>query len=746
MQTRGELCPKGTTMSAIDDETTTRRRPPAGDRDVAASPRRQRGTDRSTSPQPALHPVPSAFRIARARLAPALCVVVWLLYVVTIVVTLARGAALADAGQLLTTIVFLVSVTFLTLSACMYLIARAGALPRFAQHRRARRIALDEQFAERQPALVALLPSRSEDPALVRMSLWSVALQEYPGLRVVLLLDDDPHPSDPADQRSLEESRRLPDEIMAELRPVRTRVERAAASVGSNELGAVEATEIVMREHAAAAQWLRARASIAPDRTHVDAFFRDQVLQRLAADLDETASALHEVLEKGEEPLTVARARQVMARLVNIFGVEIDVFERKLHPELSHAPNKAMNLNSYLGLLGRSVPDADYVLTLDADSMLLPEYCLRLVHVLEQPENSRVAVAQTPYSAYRGAPSRLERLAGATTDLQHIVHQGLTAFDATFWVGANAILRRSALEDIRRESIEGGHRIVRFISDRTAIEDTESSLDIALHGWSLFNYPERLSYSATPPDFGSLVIQRRRWADGGLLILPRLHELIGRRRRGGDPMGWGERLLRLNYLGSITWVTLGLLAVLTLYPLNGQLVTLLLLLIAVPYFIEMASDLRYLGYRRRDMIGIYGLNLLLLAVNLAGSVASVVQALTGRKARFVRTPKVNTRTPAPALYVLAPIAIVAGATVIAVRAGFDGAWGTTAFAAFTALAAAWGIARLLGLGHALGDVWLGWLNWIWVDVPEAVQPAASLAPRWAVVLDDGPLEGLGVAR
>jgi len=742
----GELCSKGTTMGAIDDETTPRRRPRASDRGAVPAARRQRGTDKDTTPQPALHAVPSAFRIARARLAPALCVLVWLLYVVTIVVTLARGDALADAGQLLTTIVFLVSVTFLTLSACMYLVARAGALPRFAQHRRTRRIALDEQFAERPVGLLALLPSRSEDPALVRMSLWSVALQEFPGLRVVLLLDDDPHPADPADQRSLKESRLLPEEIMAELRPLRNRVEAAAETIGFGGLSAVQATEIVMREHAAAAQWLRARAYVAPDHTHVDTFFREQVLRRLATDLDGTASALHDALENGEEPLTAARADQVMARLVNIFSVEISSFERKLDPALSHAPNKAMNLNSYLGLLGTQVPDADYVLTLDADSMLLPEYCLRLVHVLEQPENSRVAVAQTPYSAYRGAPTRLERLAGATTDLQHIVHQGLTAFGATFWVGANAILRRTALEDIRRESIEGGHRIVRFISDRTAIEDTESSLDIALHGWSLLNYPERLSYSATPPDFGSLVIQRRRWADGGLLILPRLHELIVRRRREGDPLGWGQRLLRLNYLGSITWVTLGLLAVLTLYPLNGQLVTLLLLLIAVPYFIEMASDLRHLGYKRRDMIGIYGLNLLLLAVNLAGSVASVVQALTGRKARFVRTPKVNTRTPAPALYVLAPLVIIAGATVIAVRAGFDGAWGTTAFAAFTALAAAWGLARLIGLGHTLGDLWLGWLNWIWVDVPEAAQPAPSLAPRWAAVLDDGPLETLGVAR
>ena len=42
------------------------------------------------------------------------------------------------------------------------------------------------------------------------------------------------------------------------------------------------------------------------------------------------------------------------------------------------------------------VPDPDYVLTLDADSVLLPEYCLRLVHLLEQSEHRQTAIAQTP--------------------------------------------------------------------------------------------------------------------------------------------------------------------------------------------------------------------------------------------------------------------------------------------------------------------------------------------------------------
>ena len=54
-----------------------------------------------------------------------------------------------------------------------------------------------------------------------------------------------------------------------------------------------------------------------------------------------------------------------------------------------------------------------------------------------------------------GSATRIERIAGATTDLQHIVHQGMTHYDATFWVGANAVLRKRALDDIVEIDYEG---------------------------------------------------------------------------------------------------------------------------------------------------------------------------------------------------------------------------------------------------------------------------------------------------
>ena len=108
-------------------------------------------------------------------------------------------------------------------------------------------------------------------------------------------------------------------------------------------------------------------------------------------------------------------------------------------------------------------PDADYLITLDADSLLLPGYAMCLIGIMEQPGNERIAVAQTPYSAIPNAKTQLERIAGATTDVQYLIHQGFTHHKATFWVGANAVLRHKALLEIAEDDVERGYPIRRFI-------------------------------------------------------------------------------------------------------------------------------------------------------------------------------------------------------------------------------------------------------------------------------------------
>jgi chitodextrinase len=335
----------------------------------------------------------------------------------------------------------------------------------------------------------------------------------------------------------------------------------------------------------------------------------------------------------------------------------------------------------------------------------MPGYCLRLVHLLEQSEYRDMAIAQTPYSAFPGSATRLERIAGATTDLQHIVHQGLTYYDATFWVGANAVIRKRALDEIAETSYIGDWEIRHYIRDRTVIEDTESTIDMGIHGWRLFNCPERMSYSATPPDFGSLCIQRRRWANGGLLIVPKLRRQSRARRARGERTRFGELFLRWNYMASISWSSVSLLVLLA-FPFSAALISPLLGLVALPYFLAMASDLRYCGYKRLDVLRIYGFNLVLMPVNLAGTLSSVVQGITASKAPFARTPKVRNRTVVPAFFVVAPYLLIA-------LAGFTFYVGyrhdrveNMAYAALNIVLACYAVKAFIGLRNSVVDVWI----------------------------------------
>ncbi|MBO9627265.1 MAG: glycosyltransferase [Microbacterium sp.] len=718
-----------------------------------------------------VHPRPGVSKVAWGRIGIVATIVFWIVYVVT---TIIREFIEQPGGFRFTmeAIGYLVVVTFLTFSALMYLVARQGALYRFRDHQRVPRAELDRHFRDHAGGITVLVPSYAEEPSVVRGTLWSAALQEFADLRIVLLVDDRPDPADEADRARLDATLALPADIEIALEAPRqrfadSRVAFETEAPSDAEMDAELAARLLERladDYEAAAVWLEEMAEAEPMNDHVDEFFIDQVLMGLASELRLSLLALRAAIEQGQHP-DRERMRELHLRLERIFTVRASVFQRKRYASLSHEANKAMNLNSYIGLMGTAwkteetvagtllrraesraeadlvVPDSPYLLTLDADSLLLRDYCLRLVYFLEEPGNERVAVTQTPYSSFRGAPTRIERVAGATTDLQHILHQGMSYFGATFWVGANAVIRKPALEDIVQLETVGGFEIATYIQDRTVIEDTESSIDIGARGWTLVNYPERLSYSATPPDFGSLVVQRRRWANGGLLILPKLRDQLRERRFRRERVALREVWLRVNYMASIAWASFGLLFLLA-YPYDSRLLSPVVFLAALPYFLAMGSDLRYCGHRFSDIFRIYGFNLILLPVNLAGVLKSIQQAFTGEKIPFVRTPKVKDRTAAPGLYVVVPYLIGAFSLWTLWRDVNAQNWGNAAFAAFNATLAAYAIWAYIGLRDSVVDMWLGLLNWLYVPdrKPKASTPARPATPApvdWAGILYHG---------
>ncbi len=653
-------------------------------------PRRPGGpSDPSGGPWPgrrrdALLQIAREIRLTRVSI--AITVAAFALFTVGVVSTSADAVGIGSERKAVEALIFSTVVAFLVYGNLVYQFARLGYLHRRKEHRPANRDELDRLYESPPGPLVVLVPSYKEERLVVRQTLLSAALQEFPDKHVVLLIDDPPDPLDDTLAALLVAARGLPAEIegllsrpgakaRADLEEFEARLRREAWA--ENELR-TEAHRLVAA-YEAAANWLDEVAEAEATESHTDALFVEQVLRAPAATCRDEARRLQDLVGREGPGLSAVRLRAGYRRLDAVFNARLDVFERKRYVNLSHEPNKAMNLNSYIGLLGGrwseverddglhleaaegdddfALPDPSYVVTLDADSLLLPTYALRLVHEMERPGNERVAVAQTPYSAVPDAPGHLERVAGATTDLQHIIHQGFTRYGATFWVGANAVIRKDALDDIGSTQVERGFVVRRYIHDRTVIEDTESSVDLVDRGWSLFNYPDRMSFSATPPDFGALIIQRRRWANGGLIILPKLVRCLLLRARPSQGR-IAEGLMRVHYLTSIAGVNVGLILLLG-SPLDAPGASVWLPLTAGPYFALYTRDLGQAGYRLWDILRVYALNLLLVPVNLGGVAKSLQQACTGRRIPFGRTPKVGDRTPAPPLYVVAPLLLLA---------------------------------------------------------------------------------------
>ena len=629
----------------------------------------------------------------------------------------AGGDSLEVAGiALFATVIFI-----LIYGNLVYLVTRIGYFVRRAGHHPPAFEDLVRTHWDEAESIAVLVPSYKEDVRTIRQTLLSAALQHHPNTRIVLLLDDPQHPGDRESLALLLAARRVPGEIAALLREPRGLVEQAFERFCQRQVdgsvGARAEVSALVRVHEEVIAWMDRCIAEAGSSDHTDAQFLTVTFREHQALLRGSARRL--MMEFARGSAGADDIERAYRRLRAVFDVEITVFERKRYQNVSHESNKAANLNTYIGLLGRTVrerwhadglhlevvddngaghgdvtiPDASFVLTLDADSMLTPEYALRLSSVFGETGNDRVAVVQTPYTAIPDAPGTLERIAGATTDIQYIVHQGFTWCDATFWVGANALLRKRALEEIRTEEEERGYLVPKYIQDRTVIEDTESTVDLAFRGWTLRNYPERLAFSATPPDFGSLLIQRSRWANGGLLIIPKLvrHALT----RPLAAITIPSFLVRLYYLSSIATSSIGMLILLFL-PVDAELFSIWLMIPMVAYGSMYWRDLLQSGYRPGDVLRVAALNLMLIPINLAGVVKSIQQGATGIRTPFARTPKVEGRTAAPAWAVVSLWLLMTWALVVGVVHILEHRWLQAVFS--LVVATGFGYATLVLVG------------------------------------------------
>jgi len=318
---------------------------------------------------------------------------------------------------------------------------------------------------------------------------------------------------------------------------------------------------------------------------------------------------------------------------------------------------------------------------------------------MESPGNERTAVMQTPYTAVPNTPYVLERAAGATTDIYFYVTEGMGFARAGFWVGASATIRKEALLDIATTHEERGYTFPVYIQDKTVIEDTGATIDLIRRGWRVENYPARLSYSATPADFGALVVQRRRWSNGGLIILPSLlRHLLSVRPTFRNML---EGLLRLHYLIMPACISISMLLMLV-YPFDFKRVSSWIYLTLPPYLYLVCRDLRNTGYRRTEIFRAYSLFVVLLPVVLTGVANSLIQIVFRVKAQFGRTPKIDQRTAVPLTCTSAIVALFGWSVMVSYDDYLRGDGMHAIFAFSNVLALGYGIVALIGLG-AIGE-------------------------------------------
>lgn len=619
-------------------------------------------------------------RLARRRLALSRLVLLFSIAALTGTAVYAEQLLTDPAGDISgwELALFYGPVLLLMLANVAYMISRTAFFKAQLATKDPTRDELEELYDRQARSMTVLVPSYKEEESVIAHTLLSAALMEYPRKSVVLLLDDPVKSPRSEDRARAAAAQRvvssLNDRLSSRARVLRSEADGFRQRLSGGRINEAFETGKLCGIFFQVADWLDADAAAllreGPD---------DRTAAFMARSIVGEAAKAHRDMALGLRSRSLTRdelARQY-ERVGTLFDSSVTCFARKRYANLSHQANKAMNLNAYLSLMGRcfretqgegglvieecdagsatlTVPATDYVMILDADSMIVPDYALRLVRELEKPGNERVALIQTPYSALPQATGALERVAGATTDLHFFVHEGMSHCGAAFWVGPNSIVRREALEDVAKLRDENGLSVKVYIDDRTVIEDTETTVTLVSKGWSLSSYMGRLAYSATPADFGALAIQRERWANGGLLILGHLlRTLVRRPLRAG---GLLEAFLRLNSLTGAAVAGFAM-AVLVLCNFDDRMVTVWLPLLAVPYYCLLVADLRMCGYRASDLQDVYALNMLLIPILVGGTLLSLAQGLTGRKAVFKRTPKVADRTSMPLRYLLACYAL-----------------------------------------------------------------------------------------
>lgn len=193
----------------------------------------------------------------------------------------------------------------------------------------------------------------------------------------------------------------------------------------------------------------------------------------------------------------IARHEQLQA-LCRDLGVRYLTRARNEHA-------KAGNLNN-----GMAHSTGDLIAVFDADHAPARDFLKETVGYFEDDE--KLFLVQTPHFFLNPDPVErnlrtFEKMPSENEMFYGIIQRGLDKWNAAFFCGSAAVLRRKALEEA------GG------FSGVSITEDCETAVELHSRGWNSVYVDKPLIAGLQPATFASFIGQRSRWAQGMMQIL-----------------------------------------------------------------------------------------------------------------------------------------------------------------------------------------------------------------------------------
>jgi len=185
---------------------------------------------------------------------------------------------------------------------------------------------------------------------------------------------------------------------------------------------------------------------------------------------------------------------------------------------------KAGNLNNAL-----KQTDGEFIVTLDADHVPMPDLIEQLIGFFDDPKVAVVQSTQDFYNldSFQHHTHIEKQRAWQQQELFFsVIQPGKDGYNATFYCGSPAILRRKALEEI------GG------FATESITEDMHTGLRLQKKGWKVVYYNRTVARGLAPQTYRGFATQWRRWGQGAMQVLRKENPIFGRGLSFGQRLGY----------------------------------------------------------------------------------------------------------------------------------------------------------------------------------------------------------------